>query len=47
MKAIDIKSKKIIIDLDKKHLRPTEVDFLKGDFSKARKKQMETLNFYK
>ena len=37
-KAIDIKSKKIIIDLDKKYLRPTEVDFLKGDFSKARKK---------
>ena len=37
-KAIDINSKKIIIDLDKKYLRPTEVDFLKGDFSKARKK---------
>ena len=37
-KAIDINSRKIIIDLDKKYLRPTEVDFLKGDFSKARKK---------
>ena len=36
-KAIDINSRKII-DLDKKYLRPTEVDFLKGDFSKARKK---------
>ena len=37
-KAIDINTKKIIVDLDKKYLRPTEVDFLKGDFSKARKK---------
>ena len=37
-KAIDIKTKKTIIDLDPKFLRPTEVDFLRGDFSKARKK---------
>ena len=37
-KAIDVETKKVIIDLDKKFLRPTEVDFLKGDFSKARKK---------
>ena len=37
-KAIDIDTKKTIIDLDKKFLRPTEVDYLKGDFSKARKK---------
>ena len=37
-KAIDIETKKTIIDLDKKFLRPTEVDYLKGDFSKARKK---------
>jgi len=37
-KAIDLDTKKIIIDLDKKFLRPTEVDYLKGDFSKARKK---------
>ena len=29
---------KIIIYLDKKFLRPTEVDYLKGDFTKARKK---------
>ena len=26
------------INLDSKFLRPTEVDFLRGDFSKARKK---------
>ena len=37
-KAIDMETKKTIIDLDKKFLRPTEVDYLKGDFSKARKK---------
>ena len=37
-KAINLDSKKIIIDLDRKFLRPTEVDYLKGDFSKARKK---------
>ena len=37
-KAIDMETKKTIVDLDKKFLRPTEVDYLKGDFSKARKK---------
>jgi len=37
-KAIDIETKKIVIDLDPKFLRPSEVDFLRGDFSKARKK---------
>jgi GDPmannose 4,6-dehydratase len=37
-KAIDINTKKVIIELDRKFLRPTEVDFLRGDFSKARKK---------
>ena len=37
-KAIDMETKNTIIDLDKKFLRPTEVDYLKGDFSKARKK---------
>ena len=26
-----------IIDLDKKYFRPSEVDFLKGNFSKAKK----------
>ncbi len=36
-RAIDIKSRKTIIDLDKKYLRPTEVEFLKGNFSKARR----------
>ena len=36
-KGIDSKTGKIIIDIDKKFFRPTEVDFLKGDFSKARK----------
>tara|TARA_B100000941_G_scaffold268007_1_gene224355 strand:- start:316 stop:1362 length:1047 start_codon:yes stop_codon:yes gene_type:complete len=28
---------KVIVDLSKKHFRPTEVDFLRGDFTKARK----------
>ncbi len=37
-KAIETESNKVIIDLDKKFLRPTEVDYLKGNFSKARKK---------
>ncbi|MDC1093047.1 GDP-mannose 4,6-dehydratase [Pelagibacteraceae bacterium] len=36
-KAIDKKTSSIIIDIDAKHFRPSEVDFLKGDFSKARK----------
>jgi GDPmannose 4,6-dehydratase len=36
-KGIDKDSKKIIVDLDKTYLRPSEVDFLKGDFSKAKK----------
>ena len=36
-KGIDKDSGKIIIDLNKKHFRPSEVDFLRGDFSKARK----------
>ncbi len=35
--AIDKKTKKIIIKIDKKYFRPGEVDFLKGDYSKARK----------
>tara|TARA_B100001121_G_scaffold308338_1_gene332112 strand:- start:819 stop:1865 length:1047 start_codon:yes stop_codon:yes gene_type:complete len=37
-KGIDKKTGKIIVDVDNKHFRPTEVDFLRGDFSKARKK---------
>ncbi len=36
-KAINLSNGKIIIDLDSKFLRPSEVDFLKGDYSKARK----------
>lgn len=36
-KGVDIANKKIIIKLDEKYLRPSEVDFLKGDYSKARK----------
>ena len=36
-KAINLNTKKIIIDIDKKFFRPTEVDFLKGNFSKAKK----------
>ncbi len=36
-KAINFDNKKVIVDLNKKHLRPAEVDFLKGNFSKAKK----------
>ena len=36
-RGIDQNSGKIIIDIDKKHFRPSEVDFLKGNYSKARK----------
>tara|TARA_Y100001958_G_scaffold156609_1_gene149695 strand:+ start:36 stop:1070 length:1035 start_codon:yes stop_codon:yes gene_type:complete len=36
-KAINLNNKKIIVDINKKFFRPTEVDFLRGDFSKARK----------
>ena len=35
--AIDRTTKKIIVDIDPKFFRPSEVDFLKGDFSKAKK----------
>ena len=35
--AIDKVSKKIIIKIDKNFFRPGEVDFLKGDYSKAKK----------
>jgi GDPmannose 4,6-dehydratase len=34
-KLINLKDKKIIVEIDKKYFRPTEVDELKGDFSKA------------
>ena len=36
-KAINLDTNKTVIDINKKFFRPTEVDFLKGDFSKARK----------
>jgi GDPmannose 4,6-dehydratase len=36
-KGINKITGKTIIDIDAKHFRPTEVDFLKGDFSKAKK----------
>ena len=36
-KGIDKNTGKTIIDLDKKYFRPSEVDFLKGNFSKAKK----------
>ncbi len=35
--AIDPKTNDIIIKIDKKYFRPGEVDFLKGDYSKAKK----------
>jgi len=35
--GIDNKNKKIIIKIDKKFFRPGEVDFLKGDYRKAKK----------
>ncbi len=36
-KGIDQESKTVIVEIDKKYFRPSEVDFLKGDFSKAKK----------
>ncbi len=36
-KGVDVKTGKTIIDLDKKYLRPTEVEFLKGNYSKAKR----------
>ena len=36
-KAIDQKTGKTIIEIDSKYFRPSEVDFLKGDYSKAKK----------
>ena len=35
--AINAKTKQVIIKIDKKYFRPGEVDFLKGDYSKAKK----------
>ena len=36
-KLINVDSKKVIVEIDKKYFRPTEVENLKGDFSKAKK----------
>ena len=36
-KAIDKKTKKTIVKIDKKYFRPTEVNFLYGDSTKAKK----------
>ena len=36
-KAINLDNKKVLVDIDKKFFRPTEVDFLRGDFSKAKR----------
>ena len=36
-KGIDIKTNKTIISINKKYFRPNEVDYLKGDSSKAKK----------
>ena len=36
--GIDQKSGKVIVRIDPKYFRPTEVDFLKGDASKAKEK---------
>ncbi len=36
-KAIDKESGNVIVDIDTKYFRPSEVDFLRGNYSKARK----------
>ena len=36
-KGIDHKTNKVIIEIDKKYFRPTEVDSLKGNYNKAKK----------
>ena len=36
-KAINLKNKKTIVKINKKYFRPLEVNYLKGDFSKAKK----------
>ena len=36
-KGIDVKSKKVLIEVDPRYFRPTEVDYLMGDASKAKK----------
>ena len=36
-KLINIKNKRIIVEIDKKYFRPTEVETLRGDYAKAKK----------
>ena len=36
-KGIDRKTKKVVVEVDPAHMRPNEVDFLRGDASKAQK----------
>ena len=48
-KGIDRKTNKVIIEIDKKYFRPTEVDSLKGNYNKAKKilKWSPKINFKK
>mgnify|MGYP001429645014 CR=1 FL=1 len=48
-KGIDCKTNKVIIEIDKKYFRPTEVDSLKGNYNKAKKilKWSPKINFKK
>ncbi len=41
-KGIDLKTKKILVKINPKYFRPSEVNYLKGNYSKAKKK----LNWY-
>ena len=36
-KLINLETKKVIIEIDKKYFRPTDVENLKGDYSKAKR----------
>ena len=36
-KGYDYKNNKVLIEVDKRYFRPTEVDYLQGDASKAKK----------
>ena len=35
--GINVESKKVVVKIDKKYFRPTEVEELLGDYSKAKK----------
>ena len=36
-KGYDYKSNKVLVAVDKRYFRPTEVDYLQGDANKAKK----------